>query len=83
MAIEPSGVIFELNRVSTVDEIRPCLDRIFSYLPTCINRAIGTIQCAQLEPAYKTINARFKAEFDFDLHQAFKDQVALILARKR
>lgn len=83
MAIEPAGVVQLLKLIQTAEDIEPCLARIYSQLPTCINRAIGTLQCTQLELEYKGIVARLKADFAFDLHQEFKDQVAKILARKR
>jgi hypothetical protein len=83
MAIEPSGVIQQLKKIVSAADIEPCLAGIYIQLPTCINRAIGTLQCTQLELEYKGIVARMQTEFEFDLHQAFKDQVAKILARPR
>lgn len=83
MAIEPSGVIRELKKIQAATDIAPVLEAVYSQLPTCINRAIGTLQCTQLELEYKGLNTKMKVEFDFDLHQAFRDQITKILNRKR
>jgi hypothetical protein len=83
MAIEPAGIVQRLKLIEKVEDIEPCLQSIYVQLPTCINRAVGTLQCTQLEMGYKGLMEKMKIEYDFDLHQAFKNQVALILARKR
>lgn len=83
MAIEPAGIVQRLKLIEKAEDIEPCLQSIYLHLPTCINRAIGTLQCSQLEQGYKGLVEKMKVEFDFDLHQAFKDQVVVILSRKR
>jgi hypothetical protein len=83
MAIEPSGIIYLLKKIEVAADIETTLAEIYINLPTCINRAIGTLQCTQLENEYRGVMQKLKVDFEFDLHQAFKDQVGKILARPR
>lgn len=83
MAIEPAGIIAALKQINKDTPIPHYMENIYQALPTCIQRAIATLQCAQLELGYKEQVERMQTEFGFDLHQSIKDQVQKILTRRR
>lgn len=83
MAIEPAGIIKALQTINQDTPIESFMNQLYMQLPTCINRAIATLQCAQLEKEYKPLVEKMKVEFDFDLHLSIRNQIEKILTRKR
>lgn len=83
MAIEPRHIIDALKKINAYTPIEAFIQGLYQQLPTCVQRAIGTLQCAQLEPEYRNIKARLMADFGFDLHQHIRDQIQKILMRPR
>lgn len=83
MAIEPAGIIQALQTITQNDNINDKMSQIFVQLPTCIQRAIATLQCTQLEKEYKELATKLKLQNDFDLPQWIRDTIEQIVTRKR
>lgn len=83
MAIEPAGIIAAIKLINKDTPIEHYMQNIYVALPNCIQRAIATLQCTQLELDYRSEVARMQAEFNFDLHKHIQGQIAKILARRR
>jgi hypothetical protein len=83
MAIEPAGIIQAIKEINKDTPIEHYMQNIYAALPTCVQRAIATIQCTQLELDYKQQVARMQTEFNFDLHKHLQDQIQTILTRRR
>jgi hypothetical protein len=82
MAIEPAGIIKALQSIDDTN-LQATLDQIFFLLPSCIQRAMATLQCAQLEKEYKGIVLQFKKQYHFDLPQWMRDRTMQIIERRR
>lgn len=83
MAIEPAGIIRALNTIDQNTNMDDIMPRIFAALPTCIQRAVATLQCAQLEKEYKGLVLKLKAQNDFDLPQWMREMTQRVIMRQR
>ena len=81
--IEPKHIIHALKTVDANTPLETFLQGLYKQLPRCVQRAIGTLQCTQLEPEYKAIRTRLMTEFGFDLHQHIRAEIERILKRPR
>lgn len=80
--IEPSQIISLLQNIPLGAPIEHYItSRVYAELPKCKQRAIATLQCAMLEPAYKPLVEAFKAQ-NYDLHQKMQEMVKQVYARK-
>lgn len=83
MAIEPAGIIRILENIDANTNMQDTMARIFSQLPTCIQRAVATLQCAQLEKEYKGQVLKLQQLHGFDLPQWMRDRTQQIITRQR
>lgn len=81
--IEPRHIIQALETIDANTPVETFLRGLYDQLPKCVQRAIGTLQCTQLEPGYKAIRTRLMAEFGIDLHQHIRAEIERILKRPR
>lgn len=81
--IEPKHIIEALKQIDANTPIEAYMTSLYSQLPKCIQRAIGTLQCAQLEPNYREVRTRLMAELNFDVHQHIRAEQERILKRPR
>lgn len=81
--IEPRHIIAALKTIDANTPIEAFMTNLYAQLPKCIQRAIGTLQCAQLEPEYREIRTRLMAEYGFDVHQHIREKQERILKRPR
>jgi hypothetical protein len=81
--IEPRHIIQALQTIDGNTPLETFIRGLFDQLPRCVQRAIGTLQCTQLEPEYKALRTRLMAEFGFDLHQHIRAEIERILKRPR
>lgn len=83
MAIEPRHIIEALTNVNADTPLETLMEQLYAQLPKCVQRAVGTLQYAQLEPQYKGIRTRLMDEFGFDVHQHIRNQTLKIMQRPR
>ena len=83
MSIEPKHFIEALKRIDANTPVESFIQGLYAQLPKCIQRAIGTLQCVQLEDDYRVLRTRLMADLGFDLHQHIRAQIEKILTRPR
>lgn len=83
MAIEPRHIIDALKNINADTPIEHLMQTLYSQLPRCVQRAIATLQCTQLETEYKALRSSLMIDYKFDLHQHIRDEVERILKRPR
>ncbi len=81
--IEPKHIIEKLKQINANTPIEAFVQGIYNQLPRCVQRAIGTLQCTQLEPEYKAVRLRLMTDFNFDIHQHIRAQIEVIIKRPR